>query len=132
MDAEEKLFEQRFGKKQPFTVPDGYFDQLAERVMERLPEQQPASVPQVSVEHKWRRWAVAAAAVGVVLTGSLAFMGQRSVNEGLVTTSHRETATTTTTTDAYSSSSSYSSLDMAADYAMLDNDEIYAMVSENQ
>ena len=57
MDAEEKLFEQRFGKKQPFTVPDGYFDQLAERVMERLPEQQPASVPQVSVGHKWRRWA---------------------------------------------------------------------------
>ena len=127
MDAEEKLFEQRFGKKQPFTVPDGYFDQLAERVMERLPEQQPASVPQVSVGHKWRRWAVAAAAVGIVLTGSLVFMGQRSGNEGLATTSHRATATTT---DAYSSSNS--SLDMAADYAMLDNDEIYAMVSENQ
>lgn len=129
MDAEEKLFEQRFGKKQPFTVPDGYFDQLAERVMERLPEQQPASVPQVSVGHKWRRWAVAAAAVGVVLTGSLVFMGQRSGNESLATTSHRATATTTET-DA--NSSSYSSLDMAADYAMLDNDEIYAMVSENQ
>ena len=127
MDAEEKLFEQRFGKKQPFTVPDGYFDQLAERVMERLPEQQPASVPQVSVGHKWRRWAVAAAAGGVVLTGSLVFMEQRSGNEGLATTSHRATATTT---DA--NSSSYSSLDMAADYAMLDNDEIYAMVSENQ
>lgn len=127
MDAEEKLFEQRFGKKQPFTVPNGYFDQLAERVMERLPEQQPASVPLVPLKHRWRRWAVAAAAVGIVLTGSLVFMGQRSGNEGLATTGHRATATTT---DAYSSS--YSSLDMAADCAMLDNDEIYAMVSENQ
>lgn len=127
MDAEEKLFEQRFGKKQPFTVPDGYFDQLAERVMERLPEQQPASVPQVSVGHKWRRWAVAAAAVGIVLTGSLVFMGQRSGNDGLAPMNHRAATTTN-----IHSSSDYSSLDMAADYAMLDNDEIYAMVSEEQ
>lgn len=127
MDAEEKLFEQRFGKKQPFTVPDGYFDQLTERVMERLPEQQPASVPQVPLRNRWRRWAVAAAAVGVIMTGSLVFIGQRSGNESLATMKHRAPAAT----DIHSSSD-YSSLDMAADYAMLDNDEIYAMVSEEQ
>ena len=36
---EEKYIEERVGKRNPFLVPDGYFDHLADQVMASLPEQ---------------------------------------------------------------------------------------------
>ena len=127
MDAEEKLLEQRFGKKQPFTVPDGYFEQLAGRVMERLPEQQPAqpAAVHVPVRRRWYRWAAAAAVVGVVFAGTLPFIGRQTRHDA----QRPEARVAAVQTDEHGYCSA---LDMAADYTMLDNEEIYAMVSENQ
>ena len=39
MENEEKYIREKMGDKSPFRVPEGYFDQLASRVMSQLPEQ---------------------------------------------------------------------------------------------
>ena len=63
-ELEAKLLS-RFGTKRPFTVPEGYFDGLTERVMTRV------------VQRKRRRliwrWAAAAVIVGCVATGGMFF-----------------------------------------------------------
>ena len=45
MIAEEKYLEDKYGKKQPFKVPNGYFDSFADNLMDKLPEQQPVMTP---------------------------------------------------------------------------------------
>lgn len=35
---EEKFLDDKFGRKGPWTVPDGYFDTMREQVMSKLPE----------------------------------------------------------------------------------------------
>ena len=39
MHTEEDYIRQQAGKKDPFKVPEGYFDHLTENIMSRLPEQ---------------------------------------------------------------------------------------------
>ena len=41
MMNEELYIKSRIGNKNPFCVPDGYFDSLTAEVMQKLPEQQP-------------------------------------------------------------------------------------------
>ena len=41
MLKEDNILNSRFGKKNHFQVPAGYFDQLTDRVMVNLPEQDP-------------------------------------------------------------------------------------------
>ena len=41
MLKEDNILNSRFGKKNHFQVPAGYFDQLTDRVMANLPEQEP-------------------------------------------------------------------------------------------
>ena len=43
MLKKDNILNSRFGKKNHFHVPAGYFDQLTDRVMANLPEQEPAS-----------------------------------------------------------------------------------------
>ena len=48
MKDEQKLM-QRCGKKQPFTTPEGYFEQFHEQLMSNLPEVTPTETPCVKV-----------------------------------------------------------------------------------
>ena len=38
MDKETGILEKKFGKVQPFKVPDGYFDGFVKDLMDKLPE----------------------------------------------------------------------------------------------
>ena len=38
MGTEDKFLKEQFGNKRPFKVPDGYFENLASQIMEKLPE----------------------------------------------------------------------------------------------
>ena len=38
---EEKYIEEQVGRRNPFTVPEGYFDTFADQLMASLPERQP-------------------------------------------------------------------------------------------
>lgn len=123
MKAEEKDLERRFGKQQPFRVPDGYFDNLAANIMDKIPEELPAMTPRVSLWRRLRPAVAVAASVCAVMFSVLLFMDKPK--EARPTLVHN-------TSVKNSSTDSYTTLDVAADYTMLDNDDIYAMVSENQ
>ena len=123
MIAEEKYLEDKYGKKQPFKVPNGYFDSFAENLMDKLPEQQPVMTPHISMWRKWRklRLTVAvAASVCAVMFSVMIFMHNTKPTHSPLASNH---TTKTVTND------SNNTLDVAADYTMLDNDDIYVLVS---
>ena len=122
MIKEEKYLVDRFGKKQPFSVPEGYFDQFASQFMENLPErEEEAVVVRLDSHSRWstiRRWSVAAClAVALAGAGMWAFQGESPK------------ATGAADTDQFASSNYNTAIDQAADYAMIDNGDIYAYVS---
>ena len=113
---EEKYIEELVGKRNPFRVPDGYFNNLTAQVMARLPEEK------AKAKTVWLRKPMyyAAACVCALFVTATAWLltsepdAQVSQSAQLV---HQET-----TDEAF---------DEAADYMMLDNHEIYALLSEN-
>lgn len=127
MTAEEKELERMIGKKQPFAVPDGYFDRFADGMMARLPEQQPVvQVPRAALWRRLRPAIAVAACAGAVVWGAMQFVHSDK-------TAPAHDAIARNTTAVYSASADgYSSLDVAADYTMIDNDDIYAIVADIQ
>ena len=94
--TEEQALLQRFGRQNPFTVPEGYFEGFTSRMMSLLDEEQARQA--VSTDEKprakvrsltWRRYAVAASSA---------------------TVDHN--------------------IDQMADYAMLDNQDIYTYLAD--
>ena len=74
MLKEDNILNSRFGKKNHFQVPAGYFDQLTDRVMANLPEQEPRIIHmQPSL---WQRMPIRKIAAAVAV---LAVMGGGSV-----------------------------------------------------
>ena len=74
MIAEEKYLEDKYGKKQPFKVPNGYFDSFADNLMDKLPEQQPVITPHISMWRKLRLTVAVAASVCAVMFSVMTFM----------------------------------------------------------
>ena len=131
MNYEDKEIQERFGKENPFRVPEGYFDQLTERVMSQLPEreQQAEHIPLTERRSKsrWvalRPWLYAAACTVAVVVMGLTFLFRESAEE------QHLASTTNTTTTAPNTESQY--IDDAADYVMLVNAEIYACLAESE
>lgn len=113
MEQEEKILIEQFGRQNPFRVPEGYFDSLTERVMTQLPERKPKS-RLVSL----RPWFYAAACfVAVAVLGITYYFHQTDTTQQVAATE-----VVAPTVDSY--------VDEAADYAMLDNVEIYACLAE--
>lgn len=66
---EEKELMARCGKKQPFKVPEGYFEQFHEQLMSSLPETSPAPAPttEVTLMTRIKPWLyMAATFVGII------------------------------------------------------------------
>ena len=105
---EEKYIEEKVGKRNPFRVPEGYFDNLTAQIMESLPEQKPKA------KTVWLRKPMyyAAACVCALLISATAWLDPMQAH-----------AVQQDVTDE--------AFDEAADYMMLDNHEIYALLSEN-
>lgn len=128
MNYEEKEIKERFGQTNPFRVPDGYFDQLTERVMSQLPERE-QTAEQVSLSaprHKsrlvaLRPWLYAAACMVAVAFMGVAFYFHQVKEEQ--TLADANVVNTTNTESQY--------IDEYADYAMLDNAEIYAYLADS-
>jgi hypothetical protein len=128
MNYEEKEIKERFGQTNPFRVPDGYFDQLTERVMSQLPERE-KTAEQVSLSaprHKsrlvaLRPWLYAAACMVAVVFMGVAFYFHQVKEEQ--TLANANVVNTTNTESQY--------IDEYADYVMLDNAEIYAYLADS-
>lgn len=116
MMNEEEYLRSRMGTRNPFTVPEGYFEQLTAQVMDRLPEKKPAKV---AVMKRLRPWLYAAACVCVgVFVAAVAFNQQSEDMQGQHQMANMSQENVNYYSDSY--------IDEAADYAMIDNQEIYS------
>ena len=117
MIEEEKILKEQIGTKNPFKVPEGYFDNFADMMMERIKEQPMA--PICTIEMPFYRKApfwLSAAAVALVLGVSGLFYLNNDANT--IDESELIASQESITGDMY--------FDEAADYVMLDNTDIYA------
>ena len=123
MTNEEKYIREKMGTRNPFTVPDGYFEQLSQQIIDRLPADVGAGPVPARTGHKsavvrYLRpllYAAAACAVLAVAVGTFYRNAPTADAEQLV--AHQQEAVTTYS-DTY--------MEDMADYAMLDNEDIYA------
>ncbi len=110
MMNEEKYLEERLSRKNPFQVPEGYFDSFTEQVMSQIPVQQ-----QRARHMMLRPWMYAAACLVVVVFSVALYFSKIAPD----TPEMPQVAVT----ESY--------IDEAADYAMIDNTDIYACLAEN-
>lgn len=115
MKSMEELINAKYGKTNHYRVPDGYFDNLSAQVMERLPEKK-----QPLVDGGFRKFIrpmlYAACTIAAVFT-VISLVNQNET--------HNDPIEATTVADANSAiNETYS--DAIADYAMMDNIDIYA------
>ena len=118
---EEMYIQEKVGKRNPFRVPEGYFDNLTAQVMQNLPEQPKRRTKSVFMRPVF----YAAASVCALLVAGAAWMWQAKC----------ETSTDTVQAQAVvqpqQQEVSGEYMEEAVDYMMLDNHEIYAYLAEN-
>ena len=118
---EEMYIQEKVGKRNPFRVPDGYFDNLTAQVMQNLPEQPKRRAKSVFMRPVF----YAAASVCALLVAGAAWMWHPSAE----VTATDAVQAKTVVQPQQDASGEY--LDEAVDYMMLDNHEIYAYLAEN-
>ncbi|MBR1503794.1 MAG: hypothetical protein IJ618_07940 [Prevotella sp.] len=124
---EEKYIEEKVGKRNPFLVPDGYFDSFADHMMQQLPEL-PIRAAATPKERKparivtMRRWFYAAACIIVLVVSAWVWKALPDVSVA-TQPAVQLVAQQEQFTDA--------TFDEAADYLMLDNQDIYVYLAEN-
>lgn len=129
MKSEEVLLKQKYGQRRPFRVPEGYFEDFASRMETLLPDrvQAAAIVPLAKaggmVRPLWFRLATAAACACGLVFGTVALMNYEKSLGSVAPASDAE--------QSLSASPAMSAVDYMADYAMMDNTDIYAYVSSN-
>ncbi|MBP5777246.1 MAG: hypothetical protein J6W56_06810 [Prevotella sp.] len=111
---EEKYIEERVGKRNPFRVPDGYFDQFPEQFMSSLPEHKPRA------KSIWLRpvfYAAASICALFICAGVwLALPEKSQETPAMMATVQQDTEDT--------------AFDEAVDYLMMDNHDIYAYLAD--
>ena len=106
MIEEEKHLRETVGTRNAFRVPEGYFEQFTAQMMEQLPEQQKARTTML------RPWLYAAACTVVaVLMGVTYYWHQNTADDMMADSNYYEEV---------------------ADYAMIDNIDIYACLEDNE
>lgn len=112
--TEEKYIEELVGRRNPFRVPDQYFDHFADQMMQQLPERKARRKSIWLRPVFYAAASVCALVISVAVYLALPERGQSPVRQLAV---QQEDVNT--------------SFDEAADYMMLDNHDIYAYLSEN-
>lgn len=120
MRSEEEFIEARFGRKRPFKVPEGYFESIESRVMKQLPERKKERFGLRMFVRRYYRYAVAvAASVCIAIFGTALYINKSNSNGELI-------SNVATFNEAQNESHT---IDYVAEYTMMDNDDIYALVS---
>lgn len=117
MMYEEDYLNSKLGKKNPFTVPEGYFEQLTAQVMEKLPEKQVAKTATIKRLRPWF-YAAACICIGVFIVGIAFNNNNDEVRKQMQMATAEQEYVESYYSDSY--------IDEEADYAMVDNQDIYA------
>ena len=136
MEHNDELYlKQTVGNRNPFRVPEGYFEQLTERVMQQLPaREQPIGQPLTHTSApkakkvQMRPWLYAAACSVLALAMGVSYYFLQSQSTSTDAAPMAAVAPAVSVTNEASDNSYFED---AADYVMLDNTEIYAYLSEN-
>lgn len=121
---EEGYIRDKAGSRNPFRVPDGYFDSLASQVMDKLPEREPVSVPLHRSRLRILRplfYAAACVCVAVFCLAVYFKAGTPTAESG------DDSSLTASQYQNYIPVSTYE--DDIIDCAMMDNTDIYAYLS---
>ena len=119
---EEMYIQEKVGKRNPFRVPEGYFDNLTAQVMQNLPEQPKRRAKSVFMRPVF----YAVASVCALLVAGAAWMWHPSAE---VSSAEPVQAKAVAQPQQQDNADGY--FDEAADYMMLDNHEIYAYLAES-
>lgn len=128
MESEEKFLEDRFARRTPFRVPEGYFDDLASQMMCNLTEQvgRDASAKPLATKIFLRRWlrpvAIAAASVGILFVGTKAYLQLHLPGHERASVRGVSDGSRVTVSPAYA----------IEDYAMLDAEDVYIYMEESE
>lgn len=119
---DEDILRERFGNKNPFTVPEGFFDSFAEKMMQQLPETECAK-PVVgekrpSIIKRLRPYAIAASLTLLLVSAATILYNRQN-----------EQPAQLAATPTAQQSQEYT-IDQIADYAMLDNQDFYSYLAD--
>ena len=120
MNEQENIIRNKFGQENHFRVPEGYFDNLKTKIMDKLPEDN--RTVQRRTVRLWKPLAACAAcAVGVIMSVAIYFTNndQQAVE-----------ATAENHTEQLSEHDKY--IETVADYAMMDNADIIECLNEKK
>ena len=117
---EEDYLREKLGQRNPFTVPDGYFDHLADSIVQQLPAKR-----KHAVIRSLRPW-LYAAACAVILFVSVLFVSNQSSEQ----TQQQTAANHTNASESVATNSTDNYLEDMADYAMIDNEDIYLYLAD--
>ena len=123
MTNEELYLKSRITNENPFRVPEGYFDQLTADVMARLPERQSENPKEEKTARRIqlrRSWLAAASVAVVAIVGTLVYFNKLNPAD---TADKQVAAVAAPVSDSY--------IDEAADYLMMDHQDIYACLTSD-
>lgn len=93
----------RFKGKNPFTVPDGYMEDLTANIMSRLPEKPQVEVKKISIMDRMRPWlymAAVFAGLGLFFKAIVGIDDEQSKTDTLLVQSNDASATISAIQDA--------------------------------
>lgn len=106
----EKYIKSRIGDKNPFKVPEGYFEQLTTKVISNLPEQ--PIQQKTTLIKRLRPWISIAACICIAIFSITLYFNHKEEQMDTLALQQNDEAN-----DTY--------IDEITDYAMLDNEDIY-------
>ena len=121
---EEMYIQEKVGKRNPFRVPEGYFENLTAQVMQSLPEQPKRRAKSIFMRPVF----YAAASVCALMVVGAAWMWRPASD---ATSADAASVHANVSSQPLQQDASEIYFDEAADYMMLDNHDIYAYLAES-
>ena len=116
---EDKDLLKKYGKKNPFTVPEGYFQNFNERLMEQLPEKEVISEPEIRTWDRIKPWVYMAAMFCGLMLSVRMFVGEKQSQSSAATS---ETTDFTEVPDEY--------IDPIVNQTMMDDYTLYQYLTD--
>lgn len=128
MNKEEKFIEQKFGRENHFTVPEGYFDDFTSQLMQKLPEDPMQGARIVTMKasplQRYHAAMIAAASVCAVIfsVGIYFHSVDRQPQKAPVAQAQQA---------GHDAAYSNTNVEAMAEYTMLDTEDMYSYIADN-